>query len=72
MTGTGVLVHFPDMARAGAEKPWLHLALANGRLSRSHAALKAYHAQGGLDRKKAEANLRKVHEDRKHWRSDPI
>lgn len=32
------------------------------------AALKAYHAQGGLDRKKAEAYLSEVHEDRKHWR----
>jgi hypothetical protein len=31
-------------------------------------ALKAYHAQGGLDRKKAEAYLCEVHEDRKHWR----
>ena len=32
------------------------------------AALQAYHAQGGLDRKKAEAYLGEVHEDRKHWR----
>jgi len=31
-------------------------------------ALNAYHAQGGLDRKKAEAYLREVHEDREHWR----
>jgi len=31
-------------------------------------ALKSYHAQGGLDRKKAEAYLREVHEDRKRWR----
>ena len=34
------------------------------------AALKAYHAQGGLDRKKAEAYLSEVHEDRKHWRPE--
>ena len=32
------------------------------------AALKAYHAQGGLDRGKAEAYLRAVREDREHWR----
>jgi hypothetical protein len=31
-------------------------------------ALKAYHAQGGLDRKKAGAYLREVQEDRKRWR----
>ncbi|MEI7900345.1 MAG: hypothetical protein WCK89_08830 [bacterium] len=32
------------------------------------AALKAYHAQGGLDCGKAEAYLREVREDREHWR----
>lgn len=31
-------------------------------------ALKAYHAQGGLDRKKAEKYLREVREDRERWR----
>jgi hypothetical protein len=33
------------------------------------AALKAYHAQGGLDREKAEEYLREVREDREHWRT---
>ncbi len=33
-------------------------------------ALKAYHAQGGLDRKKAESYLSEVHEDRKYWRQE--
>lgn len=32
------------------------------------AALKAYHAQGGLDRGQAEEYLREVREDREHWR----
>jgi hypothetical protein len=32
------------------------------------AALRAYHVKGGLDRKKAEAYLYEVREDRKHWR----
>jgi hypothetical protein len=31
-------------------------------------ALKAYHARGGLNRKKAEAYLCEVREDREHWR----
>ena len=31
-------------------------------------ALKVYHAQGGLDRKKADKYLCEVREDREHWR----
>ena len=31
-------------------------------------ALKAYHARGGLNPKKAEAYLSEVREDREHWR----
>ena len=31
-------------------------------------ALKAYHAKGGLNRKKAEAYLCEVRKDREHWR----
>ena len=30
--------------------------------------LKAYHAQGGLDRKQADKYLCEVREDREHWR----
>ena len=33
------------------------------------ALLRAYHAKGGLDPKKAETYLAQVREDRKHWRA---
>ena len=32
------------------------------------ARLKQYHAEGGLDRRQAEAYLARVYQERKHWR----